>query len=86
MVFSLFMFLVLVKLKFKSELQVPSNQFSYYSFYPWLQATERRIKKMPSESGKIVPPSRSDKIQVEEVAAKKRYEVETKISSDKDNF
>ena len=38
------------------------------------------------QTGKIVPPSKSDKIQIEQVAAKRRYEVETKISSDKDNF
>ena len=37
------------------------------------------------QTGKIVP-SRSDNIQSEQVAAKRRYETEIKISSEDDNF
>ena len=38
------------------------------------------------QTGKIVPPSRSDNIQMEQVAAKKEYEIGIKISSNDDNF
>ena len=38
------------------------------------------------QTGKIVPPSRSDNIQMEQVTGKRRYEVERKTSSDNDNF
>ena len=38
------------------------------------------------QTGKIVPPSRSDNIQMEQVTAKRRYEVEIKTSCDNDNF
>ena len=41
--FSLFAFLVLLKMKFKSGLQVSFYQFSNYSFYPSLQAMAQHI-------------------------------------------
>ena len=40
-----------------------------------------KVNAIILQTGKIVPPLRSDDIQMEQVAAKRRYEVEIKISS-----
>ena len=44
------------------------------------------VNNIVIQTGKIVPPSRSDNIQMEQVAAKKEYEIGIKISSNDDNF
>ena len=40
-----------------------------------------KVNAIIIQTGKIVPLSRSDNIQMEQVAAKRRYEVEIKTSS-----
>ena len=43
--------------------------------------TTHKVNAIMIQTGKIVPPSRSDNIQMKQIAAKRRYEVEIKISS-----
>ena len=43
--------------------------------------TTHKVNAIIIQTGKIVPPPRSDNVQMEQVAAKRRYKAEIKISS-----
>ena len=82
MLFSLFVFLVLLKMKFKSGLKVFFLSMFILQFLSLITGygTTHKVNAIIIQTGEIVPPLRSDKIQIEQVATKRRYEVEIKIS------
>ena len=81
MLLSLFVFLVvLLKMKFKSGLQSSIFILQFLSLITGYGNTYK-VNAIIIQTGKIVPPPRLDNFQMEQVAAKRWYEVEIKISS-----
>ena len=83
-------FLILFPLFVSLALKVDHTNRRSINFYITVSiltiGCSTNVNNIVIQTGKIVPPSRSDNIQMEQVAAKKEYEIGIKISSNDDNF